>query len=105
MVVLLMSFDPPSCFEMEGRFDLARTTPDVPRCDRRALLNRCTPRATLQVLACGAIAHGAQFPRVRAQIRARHRRVTESFAQASLRHASLILNTALHLLRNAAPLH
>lgn len=56
MVVLHMSFDPPSCFEMEGRFDLARTTPNMTRCDRRALLQ---PRATVQVLAGGAIAHGA----------------------------------------------
>lgn len=38
MVVLHMSFDPPSCFEMEGGFELARTTTNVTRCDRRALL-------------------------------------------------------------------
>lgn len=50
----------------------------------------------------GALARRAEFPGVCAQIRARHGRVTESFAQASLRHASLILNTAFHLLRNAA---
>lgn len=52
MVVLHMSFDPPSCFEVEGRFDLARTTPDVTRCDRRALLQ---PRIMY------AARHGAGF--------------------------------------------